>query len=80
MEHERVSTERLRRKALMMERGLTIRSVANAVPCSELTVSNVIAGRGVFETPKTKRVKALIAEGVGLRVTDLWPEPEGEAA
>lgn len=62
----------------MVEHGLTMRDIAKSVPCSELTVSNVIAGRGVYETPKTRRVKALIAERVGLPVDDLWPEAAGE--
>lgn len=71
-----MASQRSRRKALLLERGVTMRDIAMAVPCSDLTVSNVIAGRQVYETPKTKRVKALIAERVGLTVDELWPDEE----
>jgi len=81
MEPSSVMSARSLRKALMSDRGITMTAVAEAVDCSWLTVSNVVAGKNLHETPKTRRIKRFIAEKVGLSVAELWPEADdnGEA-
>lgn len=62
------------RKGAMYDAKVGLRAIARSVPCSVGTVSRVVNGQHTFETPITRRVKAVIAEAVGLTVAELWPE------
>lgn len=64
------------RKALMDEHGVTTAAVAADVQCSDESVRKVVNGDMIFETPITKRIKALIADRVGVPAATLWPEED----
>lgn len=70
----------LERKGLLVARGVKMQDIAREVGCSKARVSEVVHGRLRFETPTTRKIKALIAARVGQDVATLWPLAAGEAA
>lgn len=70
----------LERKGTLIAKGVQMQDIAREVGCSKARVSEVVHDRTVFETPMTRKIKALVASRVGLPVTELWPEPAEAAA
>lgn len=62
------------RKALMDQHGVTASAIAADVPCSVGLVARVLGDKNTYESPKSKRIKQLLSERVGVPVTELWPE------
>jgi hypothetical protein len=62
------------RKALMDQHGVTASAIATAVPCSVGLVVRVLGDKNTYESAKSKRIKQLVSERVGVPVADLWPE------
>jgi lambda repressor-like predicted transcriptional regulator len=75
-ESQIVLNPKWQRKALMAEHGVSPASIAASVPCSGSLVRRVINGGNAYDTQNSKRIKQLIADGVGRTVTELWPESE----
>lgn len=75
-EQRRVLPLKWTRKAVMAESGVRATEIAAAVPCSTALVNRVINGGNVWETRNSKRIKELIAERVGVSVSELWPEAD----
>lgn len=65
-----------KRKALMVERGISVASIAKESGSSSQNVSRIINHGAEFDTPMTKRVKALVADKLQLSVSELWPEAD----
>jgi hypothetical protein len=62
------------RKALMDQHGVTYADIAAEVPCSVGLVAHTFSDRARYETPKSKRIKQVFADRVGMSVAELWPE------
>jgi transcriptional regulator with XRE-family HTH domain len=62
----------LDRKAELVRRGLTQQAIADAVGCSGVQVSRVLAGEKL-DSPSGQRVMRYIADQLGLPVEEVFP-------